>query len=180
MKTEIGEYIVGAYLSQVLDCNYVQYNVRAPGGGIKGLNELDVVGFRLQAGEAILCEVTTHITGLLVGDFKKTILKIRRKHEWQKMYATQYLAQFSVRYMYWSPVVNSAYLKTELKKLSDEGLEIIINGRYSACVEEMRQQARKVSCDVGNPFFRTLQILERLKSPTLNEDSNTVGQGTIS
>lgn len=44
MATEMGEYLVGAYLKLVEGCDFVDYNVRVPGGGMAGLNELDVVG----------------------------------------------------------------------------------------------------------------------------------------
>jgi len=44
MKTDVGEYIVGAYLKIIEECDVIDYNVRVPGGGLEGLNELDVVG----------------------------------------------------------------------------------------------------------------------------------------
>jgi hypothetical protein len=40
MATEMGEYIVGAYLKLVLGCDVVDYNTRPPGGGVTGLNEM--------------------------------------------------------------------------------------------------------------------------------------------
>jgi hypothetical protein len=46
MKT--GEYFVGAYLKSVKDCDFIDYNVRIPGGGLKGLSELDVVGLNFK------------------------------------------------------------------------------------------------------------------------------------
>ena len=67
MQTDIGEYIVGAYLAIIADCPFVQYNVRAPGGGLDGLNELDVVGLNVDTGTAYLCEVATHLDGLNYG-----------------------------------------------------------------------------------------------------------------
>jgi hypothetical protein len=36
IKTEIGEYIVGAYLKIIKKCDFVDYNVRLPLGGLKG------------------------------------------------------------------------------------------------------------------------------------------------
>jgi hypothetical protein len=45
MATEMGEYLVGAYLKLVLGCGVVDYNARPPGGGLQGLGELDVIGF---------------------------------------------------------------------------------------------------------------------------------------
>ena len=44
MPTEMGEYLVGAYLKIIKECDFVDYNVRQPGGGLEGLNELDVIG----------------------------------------------------------------------------------------------------------------------------------------
>ena len=48
MGTDPGEYIAGCYLKKILNCDFVDYNVRAPGGGLKGLGELDVVGINLK------------------------------------------------------------------------------------------------------------------------------------
>ena len=59
IKTDIGEYIVGAYLKIIKKCDFVDYNVRPPGGGLEGLNELDVVELDFKNEIAYLCEVTT-------------------------------------------------------------------------------------------------------------------------
>ncbi|MGB5215711.1 MAG: hypothetical protein WBN88_18965 [Anderseniella sp.] len=40
MATEMGEYLVGAYLQLEQQCDVVSFNVRPPGGGLKGLQEL--------------------------------------------------------------------------------------------------------------------------------------------
>ena len=42
MPTEVGEYLVGAYLKLVEKCDVVDYIARETGGGRRGLNELDV------------------------------------------------------------------------------------------------------------------------------------------
>src|ERR1700722_6453384 len=105
MTTDIGEYIVGAYLKLKLNCDFVNYNVRHTGGKMKGLGEFDVGGIDFTKKIASLCEVTTHITGLLIGDNQKTIAKIKAKHERQKQYAKKHLREFEVIYMFWSPVV---------------------------------------------------------------------------
>ena len=63
MKTEVVEYIVGAYLKIIKGCDFLDYNVRPPGGGLEGLNELDVVGLDFKNKIVYLCEVTTHIRG---------------------------------------------------------------------------------------------------------------------
>jgi hypothetical protein len=163
MSTEIGEYIVGAYLKIIKDCDFIDYNVRRIEGGIKGLDEIDVIGLQFMKKTAYLCEVTTHIRGLLIVDNKNTVDKIRKKYENLRDYAKEYLVDFPKRhFMFWSPIVSEGYITEGLKKIT--GLEVIINKNYTKCIDELRAQARIMSNDAGNPFFRTLQILERLKS----------------
>ncbi|MFI4959359.1 MAG: hypothetical protein ACHP7C_09400 [Lysobacterales bacterium] len=94
MLTDIGEYIAGAYLQLKLECDVVDYNVRPPGGGLAGLEELDVIGLDLKTNKAYLCEVTTHIRGILYVDNKTTVQRIAKKHERQKLYGAKYLQNF--------------------------------------------------------------------------------------
>ena len=92
MKTEMGEYVVGAYLKLKMDCNFIDYNVRRPGGGLAGLNELDVMGLNFNTKTAYLCEVTTHLDGLLYGSSKKvTVDRIQKKHDKMLDYAENHL-----------------------------------------------------------------------------------------
>jgi hypothetical protein len=163
MKTDMGEYIVGAYLKIFKECNFVDYNVRLPGGGRKGLNELDVVGLDVKKKIAYLCEVATHIKGLSYGkNTKNTVKKIKTKYERHKEYADKYLSNFpNPCFMFWSPVVPKGNITTELEKVN--GLELVINEKYAQCIDELREKAKKLTNDVGNPFFRTLQILEHLR-----------------
>jgi len=65
MSTEVSEYVVGAYLRIMKGCDFVNYNVRRIEGGIRGLNELDVIGLNFENRTVYLCEVTTHVKGLL-------------------------------------------------------------------------------------------------------------------
>ena len=65
MPTEMGEYIAGAHLKLIQECDFVDYNVRAPGGGLARLPELDVGGFHFKEGTVSLCELATHIRGTL-------------------------------------------------------------------------------------------------------------------
>ncbi len=163
MHTDIGEYIVGAYLGIVLGCPIVQYNVRAPGGGLVGLNELDVIGLDTNTGSAYLCEVATHLGGLLYGAGNADpIARIAKKYAWQQAYAAAHLAAFPHRrYLLWSPVVPIGALTMGLAGI--DGLELVINGDYAARIAELRVRARQTTTDHNNPFFRTLQILEYLK-----------------
>lgn len=162
IKTDIGEYIVGAYLKIIKECDFVDYNVRPPGGGLEGLNELDVVGLDFKNKTAYLCEVTTHIRGVLYKNNITTVNKINIKYKRQKEYANKYLSDFPKRYfMFWSPVVPKGYVTKELEKI--DGLELVINVKYTQCIDELRLKAKELTNDVGNPFFRMLQILEHLK-----------------
>ena len=63
--------------------------------------------------------------------------------------------------MFWSPVVPNGYLTNELSKI--ETLELVLNKDYTSKIATLRQEAKEATNDVGNPFFRILQILEHLK-----------------
>ncbi len=162
MPTEIGEYLVGAYLKLIEGCDFVDYNVRTPGGGLAGLNELDVVGLHFATETVYLCEVTTHVDGLLYGSNAKSVETIDKKYQKQRAYAGQYLANFKYhRFMFWSPVVPRGYLTTHLAQI--EGLELIINGDYKRRVQMLLDKARREKQRTGNPVFRTFQILGALR-----------------
>jgi hypothetical protein len=156
MNTEMGEYLVGAYLRLIKKCDVVDYNVRPPGGKLQGLNELDVVGLDFKKKLAYVCEVTTHIRGA-----RPTVVgRMRRKSRHQREYARKYLQGFSPKFMFWSPIVPRG-IESELKKL--RGLELVVNCEFAQCVKELEERAKKWTHDTNNPVFRTLQILARLR-----------------
>ena len=162
MKTEMGEYIIGACLKLQRECNFVDYNVRRPGGGLAGLNEIDVVGLDFKSKTAYLCEITTHLDGLIYVDAKTTVERIKKKYENLKDYAKDFLADFPNRYfMFWSPVVRES-IASKLRKI--DGLELVINKDYAAYVGLLQELAKKGTHDTGNPTFRVLQILGHLRS----------------
>jgi hypothetical protein len=163
MKTEMGEYLVGAYLRLIMGCDFVEYNVRRPGGKLAGLNELDVMGLDFENKTAYLCEVTTHLGGAQYGSGGRTTIEnIRNKYAKLREYGRNHLpGVFPKRhFMFWSPNV-SAGLEMELKKI--RGLELVVNDRYSTCVDELIKQASKITYETNNPAFRMLQILGHLK-----------------
>ena len=162
MATDMGEYLVGAYLRLVLQCDVVDYNARPPGGGLPGLGELDVIGFNFASRKAYLCEVTTHLKGLLiVGQGTDiTLTKLAAKHCRQKHYAHEYLKDFEPCFMFWSPVVRSGLVE-KLKPIGFD--ELFINKRYSEAINDLRTQAKSLTADITNPAFRVLQILEHLR-----------------
>ncbi|WP_186082942.1 hypothetical protein [Burkholderia gladioli] len=161
MLTDIGEYIVGAYLQLKLDCDVVDYNARPPGGGLQGLDELDVIGLNLKTKTAYLCEVTTHIRGLQYGDRNTTIERIKKKYRRQQQYGAKYLSEFSRQHMLWSPVVPTGFLTDRLPEIA--GLQCIINGEYKRRVGELQVLAAETTHDARNPVFRLLQILAHLR-----------------
>ncbi|KYP80110.1 hypothetical protein [Ferroacidibacillus organovorans] len=163
MEPEVGELLVGAYLKMIVGCQFIDYNVRVPGGGQDGLRELDVVGFDFNSKTAYLCEVTTHILGALYGSgTEETIERIIKKHEFQRSYAGLHLTDFpTLQFQFWSPYVPVGKITKALEGVPS--LELVINQNYTARVNELRAKAREVSYDAGNSVFRTLQILEHLR-----------------
>jgi hypothetical protein len=162
MPTEMGEYVVGAYLRIVEHCDFIDYNIRPIEGGLKGLNELDVLGLRFRDRTAYVCEVTTHIRGLLYKDNEATVERVKQKYQRQREYAREFLRNFPNRhFMFWSPRVPEGYITKGLRGI--RGLELVVNADYTQCVNDLRDKAKIMSNDTGNPFFRVLQILERLR-----------------
>jgi len=106
--------------------------------------------------------VITHLDGINYGNNQTTVQKIKEKFERQQRYAQTDLVGFkNIHFMLWAPVVPRGYLTRELARI--EGLELQINEEYEKCVDELRREARSTTRDTGNPFFRALQILERLR-----------------
>lgn len=161
MTTNIGEYIVGAYLKLCEKCDFVDYNVRAPGGGVEGLSELDILGLDIKNKTAYLCEVTTHIRGVDYGGNEESVNRIENKFNYQKSYAANHLNNFdNFKYSFWSPYVPNGYITENLGKI--DGLELVINEEYANRIKEMKKLASSMTNNTGNPFFRMLQILENI------------------
>jgi len=162
VATEMGEYLVGAYLKLIVGCDFVDYNVRPPGGGLEGLQELDVVGIHFGTNTAYLCEVMTHIRGLLYKSNEETVKRVKKKFRGQKQYASKHLTGFrSHVFMFWSPHVPKGYVTRELANV--EGLELVINGEYKRRVDKLLDKAEKEKQETGNPVFRIFQILGALR-----------------
>lgn len=159
---EVGELIVGSYLKIIKECDIIDYNVREPSGGLLGLEELDIVGIKFDTKEAYICEATTHLDGLNIGNNSKTIQKIATKHKRQIQYSNEHLKDFPNRhYMFWSPCVPIGVITKGLSEIKT--LELVINKEYTAKIDELRKEARITTKNTGNEFFRILQILEHLK-----------------
>jgi hypothetical protein len=164
MNTEMGEFLVGAWLKEIKKCDFIQYNARLPEGHLPGLSEVDVIGLDLKNKVAYLCEVTTHLRGVLYGTYQKTMKKIRDKFERDMEYSEKMLKDFPTRhYMLWSPIVPKGKLTPQLANLERQGVELVVNEKYAERIKELAEIAHKKANDTGNPAFRLLQILEHLR-----------------
>jgi hypothetical protein len=153
------KYLCGK-LRQTFEPLTVDYNTRPPGGGLTGLGELDVIGFDFVEKRVFLCEVTTHLDGMQIGpSAQSTVDKLRSKHERQKVHAKNHLAEFTPRFMLWSPVVRRGLL-AELKTI---GFELFVNEQYTNAISELKRHANRSTADANNPAYRVLQILEHLR-----------------
>lgn len=159
---EMGEYLVGAYLRIVLNCDFVIYDQR-----ISKQREIDVVGLDPKKNVAHICEVATHLEGLNYGQGNEdTIRRLREKFEAYDQYGRGYLPNMNRKYMLWSPSVPRGYLTEKLEELRSGlglDLEFVINEDYTTKVDKLRAMAKRETKDRGEPFYRALQILEHLK-----------------
>ena len=163
MTTDTGEFLVGAALKLLDACDVIDYNVRPRGGGMAGLGEIDVIGLRFVDATAFVCEVATHLGGLEYGGgYDDTIRRIRDKLSRQAQYSEGHLSPFPNRvFMFWCPIVPRGRLLEGLAAI--DGLKLIVNGEYKARIEALRTLAASTTTDMGNPVFRTLQILGHLR-----------------
>jgi len=164
---DIGEDLVGAYLSRIERCSIVQFNVRT---GIEQA-EIDVVGLALEGNRVSrvwLCEVSTH-TGGLGGYGGDAAGKIRKKLASVRTYADTSFPGVPRIIELWSPRVTPAMskrLEPLLNEVSDVAL--IANSAYSARVHALAHHARKETAFSDSPAFRLLQILTRLPDSPLD------------
>lgn len=163
---DIGEDLVGAYLSRVVRCPVVQFNVRT--GTAQG--EIDVVGLQLSGdriAEVWLCEVSTH-TGGLGGYGGDAAGKIGTKINSVKAYAEATYPGVARHIEVWSPKVTPAMLnKLEDVWTDHNDVNLVANEVYAQRVGELAQFARKTSAYSDSPSFRLLQILTRLPGQPL-------------
>lgn len=162
---EMGEYLVGAWLKVKKNCDFIQYNARLPEAGLKGLGEVDVIGLDFKKKVAYLCEVTTHLDGVLYGTYSKTMEKLRAKFRRDREFADKMLEDFPERhFMFWSPVVPEGKLTSPLTELEKTGVELVMNRSYTERINELKEAAQDMVNDTGNLAFRLLQILGHLRT----------------
>jgi hypothetical protein len=165
---DIGESLVGAYLRHIEGCDVVVYNnfFRGEQG------EIDVVGIRRgEPREVILCEVTTHIRGMLIVHSGRNATEQRVKEKLRRLihFAEATFPGDNHRFEWWSPYVPIGRLTTALAVIehttqeSGHEFRFVINDEYTRRVQRLVEYARKHEAPTGEPAYRLLQILTHLR-----------------
>lgn len=162
---EMGESLVSAYFKYVLGIRIVAHNVPFH----QGQGEIDLIAVDPVHHRVILCEVTTHIDGMLYGDgYDDTRDKVRDKLLRAREYGEALFPGWEHEFQQWAPVVRPA-MATRLTNLEQElramgmNVSMVINGRYAERVDELRRLAAQTLSATDEPAFRLLQILEHLR-----------------
>jgi len=164
MNMEMGESLVAAYLKYVERIPIVAHNVRFH----QGQGEIDLIAIDPSAGRVIVCEVATHIDGMLYGaGYETTRDKVRDKLLRGRAYARDHFRGWQHEFQQWAPVVRpklAAMLLHLEEELRTQGMNVsmVINGRYAERVDELRRVAAQTVSATDEPAFRLLQILEHL------------------
>jgi hypothetical protein len=183
---DIGELVVGAWLTQVDGYDFVVYNQRpgrdlpesfAPRGlaGVAArLGELDVIGLHTPKRESYLAECTTHLGGVLfAGGPDATMAKLKRKFALSSAYASvlEERTGLAPRLAFWSPKVPKAISTRaeELEEAASRPVEMVANDIYTERINQVIDAASRRMNATGNDFYRTLQLLTHLsKSPFID------------
>jgi len=166
MAQDIGESLVGSYLRYIEGCEVVVYNTHTP--GVQG--EIDVIALKQGSPRvAWLCEVITHVRGVLYGGgYTGTAAKIKDKVERARDFAAVTFPDEQHLYEIWSPVVPRGQLALfeELESefnSADLNLRFVVNDVYAERVQLLIEHARGTASATGEPAYRLLQILTRVR-----------------
>jgi hypothetical protein len=170
----VGEQLVSSYLRYIRKCDFIQTNLYT----VDAHGEIDVVGINLKERRVYVCEVAVHLTTGL------QYVKNRRPNNIQKLtdkfsrdieYARKYLAEYQQHFMLWSPIVKNSQgsavynqlghlteISAQLKAKYKIELECVVNDRFLACLQELREFARDQTEELQCPLLRLIQIEEYL------------------
>jgi hypothetical protein len=166
---DIGESIVGAYMRYIRDCEVVVYNtyLRDQQG------ELDVVALKTgPPREVWLCEVTTHIGGMLYPGptaANGTPRKLRDKLQRAREFAAVTFPDEHPHFEIWSPYVPVGKLTDAFESMRAEAqdmeidLAFVINDDYTERLRKLVEHARHNSSATAEPAYRMLQVLTHLR-----------------
>lgn len=167
---EMGESLVGSYLRYIRKCDMVLYNERTSEQG-----EIDVIGVRGgEPQEVWMCEVATHIAGLGYGpDFDKMTGKIAQKLERASVFAAKLFPDHIVHLEFWAPNVpvgkTTEWFMQHVEDNAAKGVEVefVINGDYTARLQQVIDLAAKDTKTPSEPAYRLLQILTHCRGTKL-------------
>jgi hypothetical protein len=170
---DIGESLVGSYFRHIEGCDVVVYNsfFRDRQG------EVDVVALKRQPSRTvILCEVTTHIEGMLIvrKGLNQTEHVIRQKLDRLASFAAVTFPDDRHRFEWWSPRVSVGRLTDAMQAIEAEqqaagrDTRFVINEDYTDRVRQLVEHARRNSSATGEPAYRMLQVLGRLRGGRLS------------
>jgi hypothetical protein len=171
----VGEEICGEWLRHVKGCEFVQYNVQT----VQTQGEIDVIGINLNEHTVYACEVAVHlVTGLLyVKDNKSdNVPSLTKKFRKDIGYIRATFPDYNHIVMLWSPVVNNEKEGSKYNGLRDirdiisavevehgVTVEAVINQRYQAALDELRDVAGKETKALDSSVMRYLQVEEHLQ-----------------
>jgi hypothetical protein len=183
---DIGELVIGAWLSEVQGYDIVLYNRRpgrdlppdiapqGPTGVAARLSELDVLGLNTEGRTAYLAESTAHLGGFLIGKgtadgAAKLSAKFRVASAYGAILRTRLGMESSLAL--WSPRVPKAIesLRPQLEDEIGKSIEFVVNETYTERIVEVISRATAETRTTGNDFYRSLQLLAHLtKSPFID------------
>ncbi|NLW06615.1 MAG: NERD domain-containing protein [Clostridia bacterium] len=161
---DIGESLVGSYFKYVLGCKIVVYNCHIDKEG-----EIDVIALSPDGRTVYLCEVATHLRGLLYGNNNAaTLARVTQKIKRAAAFAAAQFPDRKAVFMLWAPCV-SRYLSRSLAEIQQNmnsstiSVQLVLNRDYTARISSLRDVARENIKTTDEPAFRLLQVLEHLR-----------------
>lgn len=176
MTENPGEHLVGQYLKEVRDCDFVEYNLQTR--YVQG--EIDVVGINSREKLVYICEVATHLQGLGLQYTKDNhpdnVARLTDKFDKDIEYANINFPDFKKEFMLWTPIARKSKegfstnpfrdlqeIKDYVKATHSIELKIVANEGYLNAIKELRKVAESRTDQMNSPIMRFLQIEEKLK-----------------
>jgi len=171
-----GEELVGSYLKEILDCEFVEFNLNTR----FTQGEIDVVGINYAKKIVYVCEVATHLeTGMqyVKGNQPDNVDRFVKKFEKNIEFANRKFADWQKVFMLWSPIVKKTKegskhdqmrdvgeIKKIIKNRFNQDIQVIVNSDYLRCINELRKVAKSRTDEIKSPLMRFMQIEEKLKA----------------
>lgn len=143
----------------------------------EGQGEIDVIGFQVEPRKVWLCEVATHLDGLLYGSGGNagTLAKVRQKVKRAVAFGDQTFPDQERRFEWWSPKASPALMSgfdeiiSEMSAV-DTQIAFIVNGSYAERVCSLLERSKQGTKATPEIFFRALQILTHLSGSPVQWD----------